>query len=468
MRNSIFISYRRDGGEALAQLLYDRLTAKGYSVFYDIEALRSIESSRSGPFDTKLYEKIEECDDFILILSPNVLEKCICNEDDFLRCEIRHALRKRKNIIPIIMSGFVWPQQTLPIDMDISRMNCISFAGTQFFKEKIEKLILQLVSTNPASQEGRTDSKGYAFISYSTKNQTSADAIRDLFKKYDIDTWMAPYNIPPGSKYAAVITKAIRECSCFVLLLSNDSQASEAVDSEVELAALTFKKSIITVEIEKVVLNDSFTFYIHNKQIIAVHKIDERSLEIKQLLDVVRTYTKNVQIDKSTESTKIEKDCADSKGSTLEKKDKAAAYAFLMEWVKNNGEQNESLITYEISNQCYLCYCDNELNVMYHVEHEGSYFSGSINLETYFFHLHFSKHIVYGHLCPTTYTHNSLLKEYTYQNLNDDDKEVLEELMVKFAKLAIDCCIRDLDIFLQVYFPSISMADLGFEAYLQN
>lgn len=141
---------------------------------------------------------------------------------------------------------------------------------------------------------------GYAFISYSTKNQVSADAIRELFNKHNIDTWMAPYDIPAGSKYAAVITKAIRDCSCFVLLLSNDSQASEAVDSEVELATLTFKKSIITVELEKVILNDAFTFYIHNKQIIAVHKIDEDAHEVKQIVDAVRAYT-DIKLDINSE-----------------------------------------------------------------------------------------------------------------------------------------------------------------------
>lgn len=132
---------------------------------------------------------------------------------------------------------------------------------------------------------------GYAFISYSSKNQSSADAIRELFKKNNIDTWMAPYDIPAGSKYAAVITKAIRECSCFVLLLSNDSQVSDAVDSEVELATLTFKKSVIIVELEKVILNDAFTFYIHNKHIIALHKINENSLEVKKVVDAVKAYT---------------------------------------------------------------------------------------------------------------------------------------------------------------------------------
>lgn len=132
---------------------------------------------------------------------------------------------------------------------------------------------------------------GYAFISYSTKNQTKADAINELFKRNNIDTWMAPYDIPAGSKYAAVITNAIRECSCFVLLLSNDSQGSKAVDSEVELAELTFEKAIIPIELENVVLNDSFLFYLHNKQITPVHKIDENSNEIKSVLNSVITFT---------------------------------------------------------------------------------------------------------------------------------------------------------------------------------
>ena len=33
MKYDIFISYRRDGGDTLAQLIYDRLTARGYRVF---------------------------------------------------------------------------------------------------------------------------------------------------------------------------------------------------------------------------------------------------------------------------------------------------------------------------------------------------------------------------------------------------------------------------------------------------
>ena len=151
---------------------------------------------------------------------------------------------------------------------------------------------------------------GYAFISYSSKNKTQADSIHDLFKRNRIDTWMAPYDIPTGSKYAAVITSTIRECSCFVLLLSNDSQTSEAVDSEVELAAYTFKKPIIPIALENVILNDSFHYYLHNKHITPIYKIDEDSKEIKSVLNSVIAFagqkgTKKIKSKKKAKNAKI-------------------------------------------------------------------------------------------------------------------------------------------------------------------
>lgn len=39
--NAVFISYRRDGGESYAQLLYNSLIKMGYNVFYDIESMSS-------------------------------------------------------------------------------------------------------------------------------------------------------------------------------------------------------------------------------------------------------------------------------------------------------------------------------------------------------------------------------------------------------------------------------------------
>lgn len=127
---------------------------------------------------------------------------------------------------------------------------------------------------------------GYAFISYSSKNQSSADAMRILLNSKGIDTWMAPGDIPAGSKYAGVIKQALSECSCLVLMLSQATQNSEWVPKEVE-RAIHYKKTIIPVQIEDVVLTDEFDQYLCNTHIISVNKIDEESAAIKNLINSI-------------------------------------------------------------------------------------------------------------------------------------------------------------------------------------
>lgn len=131
---------------------------------------------------------------------------------------------------------------------------------------------------------------GYAFISYSTKNQTSADAMRDLLRKKGIETWMAPGDIPAGSKYAQVINRAVKDCACFILMLSEDAQNSVWVAKEVE-RAVNYRRPIIPVQIEDMILNDEFELYISTDQIIAIHKIDLGSDEVKKLLRSVADLT---------------------------------------------------------------------------------------------------------------------------------------------------------------------------------
>ena len=77
MKYDIFISYRREGGFEIAKLIQERLKADGYRVFLDYEGLRS------GNFNTRLYQEIESCKDFIVILSENSLDRCVNQKDGF-------------------------------------------------------------------------------------------------------------------------------------------------------------------------------------------------------------------------------------------------------------------------------------------------------------------------------------------------------------------------------------------------
>ena len=70
MKYDIFISYRRASFES-ANLIAEKLRRAGYSVFFDVETLRS------GKFNEQLLTVIEQCKDFIIVLSENALDVCI-------------------------------------------------------------------------------------------------------------------------------------------------------------------------------------------------------------------------------------------------------------------------------------------------------------------------------------------------------------------------------------------------------
>lgn len=113
----IFISYRRNGGFETAKHLYDLLTRDGYKVSFDIDTLRA------GDFDKQLYNRIDKCKDFIIIIDKNAFDRTINHDDkykpeqDWLRCELSYALKKNKNIIPIFLAEVDGFPENLPTDI---------------------------------------------------------------------------------------------------------------------------------------------------------------------------------------------------------------------------------------------------------------------------------------------------------------------------------------------------------------
>lgn len=140
----IFISYRREGGLELADSIYQRLINAGYSAFLDLEQLNS------GKFNTKLIGVIEQCQDFILVLPPNALDRC-ADEDDWVRQEVECALKHKKNIIPIMLRGFEWPAvESLPASLrELPNYNGISASDHNVFVENVERLKRNFLKSKP-------------------------------------------------------------------------------------------------------------------------------------------------------------------------------------------------------------------------------------------------------------------------------------------------------------------------------
>lgn len=128
----VFISYRRSSYDT-ANLIATRLRSAGYSVFFDMETLRS------GKFNEQLYNVIETCTDFLLVLPPEALDRCV-NEDDWVRLEIQHAMKHNKNIIPIMLNGFAWPNPMPEGLEELCNYQALTASSIEYFDLAMERL----------------------------------------------------------------------------------------------------------------------------------------------------------------------------------------------------------------------------------------------------------------------------------------------------------------------------------------
>lgn len=179
----VFISYRRDGGFEMARLLYEHLTALGLNVFFDLEELRA------GQFNVKLYQCIDESENFVLVLPPNSLDRCV-NEDDWLRLEIEHAILKRKNIVPLTLVGFAWPA-SLPKSMDgLHLFNAVN-VSREYFDASISRLLEMLqgvtISGGTVTRKKQTQERysNYYFYFDDNKEKRRLKLQQNILRSFD-------------------------------------------------------------------------------------------------------------------------------------------------------------------------------------------------------------------------------------------------------------------------------------------
>lgn len=131
---AVFISYRREDGSQTARLLRAELKQRGFRTFLDVDDLRP------GHFDEALLRQIDSAPNFLLILSPHSLDRCR-NDRDWLRREIAHAIETNRNIVPVIMPGFEFPDSDgLPDDIASLPLHHGIPYSHDFFDAMMEKL----------------------------------------------------------------------------------------------------------------------------------------------------------------------------------------------------------------------------------------------------------------------------------------------------------------------------------------
>lgn len=144
------------------------------------------------------------------------------------------------------------------------------------------------------------------FISYSSKNTTTAQAICHELEDNGIKCWMAPRDIPVGSKYASVITRAIKESKAVVLVFSEQSAISPWVESEINIA-FSNRKPIVPYKIDMVNLEsyDEFYLMLNNRHWIEAYP--DFKTRFAEMVAVVSSLVGSMPSDKKETTTKTYK-----------------------------------------------------------------------------------------------------------------------------------------------------------------
>jgi len=217
----VFISYRREGGLDFSSRLYENLTSNGYTTFFDLEGMKA------GRFDTQIYKKIERSDNFVLVLSPHCLDRCV-EEEDWVRLEIEKALELNKHIVLVFMPKFEFPAN-LPVSLE----NIKNFQGVFYhyikngFNTVFSQLLLLLIDKNGNSlaemKQARTSNTYYESIGI--KDEEKQRIIKDYKICKDIENEIFKEMLE-GKDNLSVFNPAIYEVSSVMEKYSEFSQIS--------------------------------------------------------------------------------------------------------------------------------------------------------------------------------------------------------------------------------------------------
>jgi len=130
------------------------------------------------------------------------------------------------------------------------------------------------------------------FISHSSKDKKMADAVCHYLEHERLGCWIAPRDVRPGANFAGEIVEAIPRSKVMLIILSANSNASQQVLRELELAVKN-ELLVIPIRIEDIIPTGSMSYYMSTMQWIDFFdpKADENlknlAARIKNILGVM-------------------------------------------------------------------------------------------------------------------------------------------------------------------------------------
>jgi hypothetical protein len=150
MPNKVFISYRREDSRYQARRVYDAFVhaLPPDTVFMDVDSIPP-----GADFVEILEGWVKQCDVLLALIGPNWLNSIdprtglrrLDSPEDFVRIEVRGALRRKIPVVPVLLDATEMPTAAeLPDDIKALRRRHAEFVDFRTFDTDVQRLIKRL------------------------------------------------------------------------------------------------------------------------------------------------------------------------------------------------------------------------------------------------------------------------------------------------------------------------------------
>lgn len=129
------------------------------------------------------------------------------------------------------------------------------------------------------------------FISYSSKDKTTADAACAALENAGVRCWIAPRDISPGEEYGGALAAALDGCKVMVLIFSASANTSPQIRREVE-RVVSRGMPVVPLRIENVVPTKAMSYFVGSVHWLDAltppmeHHLHELARAVKALLKI--------------------------------------------------------------------------------------------------------------------------------------------------------------------------------------
>src|ERR1700757_3988518 len=132
------------------------------------------------------------------------------------------------------------------------------------------------------------------FISHSSKDRETADAICAHLESAGINCWVAPRDIEPGATWTKGIMQGLDACRIMILVFSEHANDSDHVQREVA-KAFSSGLAVIPFRIKDVLPNQSLSYFLDT-----VQWLDASAPPLQKHLGTLSERVKKLLVDKTT------------------------------------------------------------------------------------------------------------------------------------------------------------------------